>query len=78
MQPDWARELRDQCIAAKVPFFFKQWGNWGLARRSGSEASRATKAELRRMKKRDAGRKLDGRTWDQLPAIQPAGAIAAE
>jgi protein gp37 len=30
---DWAREIRDQCIAAKVPFFFKQWG--GLRPKSG-------------------------------------------
>ncbi|MBI4726833.1 phage Gp37/Gp68 family protein [candidate division TA06 bacterium] len=28
MQPEWARELRDQCIKAKVPFFFKQWGGF--------------------------------------------------
>jgi protein gp37 len=28
MHPDWARSLRDQCGAAGVPFFFKQWGNW--------------------------------------------------
>ncbi|MEO0385059.1 MAG: phage Gp37/Gp68 family protein [Pseudomonadota bacterium] len=28
MHPDWARNLRDQCAAAKVPFFFKQWGAW--------------------------------------------------
>lgn len=28
MHPDWVRSLRDQCIAAEVPFFFKQWGNW--------------------------------------------------
>lgn len=26
MHPDWARSLRDQCVAAGVPFFFKQWG----------------------------------------------------
>ncbi|SDC08210.1 protein gp37 [Bradyrhizobium brasilense] len=26
MHPDWARSLRDQCAAANVPFFFKQWG----------------------------------------------------
>lgn len=26
MHPDWARSLRDQCAAAGVPFFFKQWG----------------------------------------------------
>lgn len=29
MHPDWARGLRDQCQAAGVPFFFKQWGEWG-------------------------------------------------
>jgi protein gp37 len=28
MHPDWARSLRDQCIAASVPFLFKQWGEW--------------------------------------------------
>ena len=26
MAPEWARSLRDQCIAAQVPYFFKQWG----------------------------------------------------
>lgn len=26
MDPDWARALRDQCVAAGVAFFFKQWG----------------------------------------------------
>ena len=32
MQQDWARSLRDQCEAAGVAYFFKQWGehapNW--------------------------------------------------
>lgn len=28
MHPDWARGLRDQCVEAGVPFFFKQWGAW--------------------------------------------------
>jgi len=28
MHPDWARSLRDQCVDAGVPFFFKQWGEW--------------------------------------------------
>lgn len=26
MQADWVREIRDQCLKASVPFFFKQWG----------------------------------------------------
>lgn len=26
MHIDWARSIRDQCLAAGVPFYFKQWG----------------------------------------------------
>jgi len=26
--PDWFRSLRDQCVAAGVPYHFKQWGEW--------------------------------------------------
>src|SRR5436190_22297299 len=33
MLADWAREVRDQCQASGVPFFFKQWG--GLRPKSG-------------------------------------------
>ena len=28
MHPGWARAIRDQCAAADVRFFFKQWGCW--------------------------------------------------
>lgn len=28
MHPDWARFIRDQCQAAGMPFFFKQWGEY--------------------------------------------------
>jgi protein gp37 len=31
--PEWIREIRDQCVAAGVPFFFKQWG--GRVSKSG-------------------------------------------
>jgi protein gp37 len=31
--PEWIRDLRDQCIRANVPFFFKQWG--GFLSKSG-------------------------------------------
>jgi len=27
MHPEWVRSIRDQCVAAGVPFFFKQWGS---------------------------------------------------
>jgi len=26
MNEEWVKEIRDQCVAAGVPFFFKQWG----------------------------------------------------
>ena len=26
VEPAWIRGIRDQCVARKVPFFFKQWG----------------------------------------------------
>lgn len=33
MQLEWAREVKEQCQAARVPFFFKQWG--GIRPKSG-------------------------------------------
>jgi protein gp37 len=28
VHPDWIRGLREQCVDAGVPFFFKGWGDW--------------------------------------------------
>ena len=25
-EPEWVTEIRDQCVEAGIPFFFKQWG----------------------------------------------------
>jgi len=33
MRSEWARDLRDRCLDAGVPFFFKQWG--GTRSKSG-------------------------------------------
>ena len=33
MDEHWARDIRDQCMVANVPFFFKQWG--GRTSKSG-------------------------------------------
>jgi len=35
MHPDWARSIRDQCVDAGVPFFFKQWGEWAEVYEAG-------------------------------------------
>jgi protein gp37 len=48
MAESWVVDIRDQCVAAGVPFFFKQWGG---------------------VRKKQAGRVLRGRTWNQLPAL---------
>lgn len=39
MHPLWALDIRDQCQAARVPFFFKQWGAWGPSWDHGGRAT---------------------------------------
>lgn len=53
MAAEWPRQLRDECSAAGVAFHFKQWGSHGP---NGTP-----------MHKKEAGRLLDGRTWDEYP-----------
>ena len=36
MKAEWATSIRDQCLRAKVPFYFKQWGG-RTARATGRE-----------------------------------------
>jgi len=33
MHPEWVRQIRDRCVAARVGFFFKQWG--GVNKKAG-------------------------------------------
>lgn len=70
MHPDWARSLRDQCAAAGVPFFFKQWGEWA-PRSSPMDATIAARLgvdpNMACVGKKAAGRLLDGRTHDEVP-----------
>jgi protein gp37 len=37
MHPQWVRDLRDQCKVARVPFFFKSWGEWLPASQMSSQ-----------------------------------------
>jgi protein gp37 len=64
MQPEWVREVREQCLAAKVPFFFKQWGAWGPD-------------GIKRSKKAN-GRRLDGRVWSEMPKLPRATKVRAD
>jgi len=81
MHPDWARNIRDQCVAAEIPFSFKQWGEWGPTSYGGSyeryhaftrplppdPARMMVEAQVYRVGKAQAGRLLDGQLWNQWP-----------
>lgn len=77
MHPDWARSVRDQCQAAGVKFFMKQWGEWAprahFAITEGTESNRVHRFRFEdgqlmyRYEKKVAGRELDGREWDEMP-----------
>lgn len=55
MEAEWATSLRAQCAAHNVAFFFKQWG--------------AHNEDGIRVGKKNAGRSLEGRTWDAMPTV---------
>jgi protein gp37 len=80
MSPYWASTLRDQCTEAGVPFFFKQWGEYaptgylvigatskGTLLAGDPVDDLGHRVELARVGKQQAGRELDGRTWDEFP-----------
>lgn len=69
MHPDWARALRDQCAAAYVPFFFKQWGDYlpcGQQQADGRLWINGSGHPLRAIKSM-TGRYLDGVQHDGMP-----------
>ena len=82
MHPDWARLVRDQCVEAGVPFFFKQWGEFGPwdHRRGTDDVPRVISVPfrpgcpdryplgwVRRVGKKAAGRLIDGLEWNEVP-----------
>jgi protein gp37 len=75
MHPEWLIRLRDQCVHANINFHFKQWGNWKpvTARQLDGYASRelvlsnGSRITIANMGKKAAGRRLQGRTWDEFP-----------
>lgn len=72
MHPDWATSLRDQANAARVAFHFKQWGHWVPAELVTEDQKRSVielpdGREMAWLGKKEAGRKLEGDTWDGFP-----------
>ena len=83
MHPDWACSLRDQCAAAGVAFFFKQWGEFTTETVSGTNVDlkydlkpnqcvawgdgKTNHTRYTRVGKKHAGRKLDGMEHNAMP-----------
>jgi protein gp37 len=70
MNPEWARNLCNECQLSGVPFHFKQWGEWGphpVGDWDKKDIQWLDDMHVWRVGKKAAGRVLDGRTWDELP-----------
>jgi len=81
MNPNWARAVRDQCIAAGVPYWFKQWGEWApIHEMRANEPGIKGKlwhnfdpdTTVCRIGKKAAGNLLDGQRWEQRPEVTDA------
>ena len=75
MQPEWAIDVRDQCVDARVPFFFKQWGG-ANRKRAGRLLDGRTWDELPRLDAR-GGRSLQPDLFTQsaelMQPLSPTG-----
>jgi protein gp37 len=70
MHPDWARSLRDQCAAAGVPFFFKQWGEWAPTKSEQGEWWDGKAEAMDKVGKHAAGAMLDGVEHMAFPEVR--------
>lgn len=78
MNPSWARELRDDCVRAGVPFLFKQWGAWAPTEKGALpvvgqdkftfNAGEPGQQDMVRVGKKAAGRTLDWIEWNEVPS----------
>ena len=53
MKEQWVLNIKNQCHQLGVPFFFKQWGTWGV--------------DFIKRNKKENGRILQGKIWDEYP-----------
>ena len=75
MHPDWVRSIQKQCETEKVPFFFKQWGEYktlpkdknitGYRSHFWEDGSQAVQVG-----KKQAGHLLDGVEYREMPEVK--------
>lgn len=74
MHPDWVKMLLKQCNDSDISFHFKQWGHWVPVEMAGKgvdgkpiKFKDGRPITMARLSKKEAGRLLEGTTWDQVP-----------
>lgn len=81
MHPDWVRQIRDDCRDTRVPYLFKQWGEWigggpgwvlaNLPDQKGTPCHPWPDGSVAmRLGKRTCGRLLDGVLHDAYPEVR--------
>lgn len=76
MQIEWARDIRDRCKAAGIPFFFKQWGDWTPNFGTAREEKYLDGNFYGKVGKKEAGNVLDGELHEAFPpGLTLAGAM---
>ena len=76
--PQWFRDIRDQCAAGDVPYLHKQNGEWvsvSEVEGPGEIHTFADGRNVRRIGKRKAGRTIDGFAHDGFPLSPSSGPI---
>jgi protein gp37 len=90
--PSWHTHLRDLCMKAGIPYFFKQWGAYSPIKQIGGRFDHRERIDTRVMMSGDyggqngwpmkrqpkhlSGRTLEGVEYNQMPAILTKGAAA--
>ena len=90
--PSWHTHLRDLCMKAGIPYFFKQWGAYSPIAQIGGRFDHRERIDTRvmlsgehgghngwpmkRQPKHLSGRTLEGVEYNQMPAILTKGAAA--
>lgn len=74
MHPDWVRSIQKQCEEAKVPFFFKQWGEYKTLPQGKSVTGYKSHfwqdgRQAVRVGKKQAGHLLDGVEYREMPEV---------
>lgn len=74
MHPEWPQAVKNQCVDAGVPFFFKSWGEFSPEFDGKSKyvnvhigVAMDEPAPMYPVGKKQAGRLLDGREYNEIP-----------